>query len=262
MIDTHTHLNFEKFSDDVHDVIKRAHKNGVEKFIVPSSNLDTSLKAVKLASKHPEVYAAVGIHPIHAKEGSIEVLQKLYTLLSAPKVVAVGEIGLDYFYLDKMGSHAKYSLPEEQKVILIELLKLAKDAKLPVILHCRQAYREMLKILQGEGREWFGVAHCFMGTVEEARKFLDLGFYISFAGNITYSNALDELIKFVPLERLLVETDSPYLSPLSQRGKRNEPAFMVETVQKIAETKKVEFWEIAEKTTENAKNLFNLSTKE
>jgi len=259
MIDTHAHLNFEKFEGDVGAVIGRAEAKGVKQFIVPSSNLITSQKAVELARRYPEVFAAVGLHPIHAQEMSIEVLQKFYALLSNPKVVAVGEMGLDYFYLGKTSSYAQYPSKDVQKVVFIQMLKLAKDANLPIILHCREAYKDVLAILLNEGVRGPGVVHCFMGSVSEAKAFLDLDFHISFTGNITYSEELNEVIKSVPLERLLLETDAPYLTPESHRGERNEPAYLAETAYKIAKVKGISLAEVEKQTTENAKKLFKLS---
>jgi len=258
MIDTHAHLNFQQYEGEVGAVLGRAEKKGVKKFIVPSSNLKTSKKAISLARKYPEVFAAVGIHPLHANEMSIENLQQFYTILSAPKVVGVGEIGLDYFYLDKVSKTAEYPSKKEQKIVLVEMFKLAMDAQLPLILHCRQAYPDLLDILRNEGVEGPGVIHCFMGNLEEAKKFLDLGFFISFAGNLTYSDSLVDLVNFVPLDKLLLETDCPYLTPEPFRGKKNEPAFMIEIAKKIAEIKGISLVEVEKVTTKNAEKLFKL----
>lgn len=262
MIDTHVHLNFEKFSikggDDIDAVIDRAKAKGVKAFVIPSSNLNTSKKAVGLSKEYPELFAAIGLHPIHAKEMSIDTLQQFYTLLSAPKVVAVGEFGLDYFYLDKSSTYADFPSKIEQKVVFIEMLKLAQDARLPIILHCREAYEDLITVLKNEGVRSPGVIHCFMGSIEIAKEFLDLGFYISFTGNITFDNSLDSVIKFVPMEKMMIETDAPYLTPKVYRGKRNEPAYLIEVARKVAEIKKMPLAEVEKITEENAKKFFNI----
>ncbi|MCX6807119.1 MAG: TatD family hydrolase [Candidatus Berkelbacteria bacterium] len=258
MIDTHAHLNFEKFKDDVGAVLGRAIDKGIKKFIVPSSNLENSKRAVDLARKYPEVYAAIGLHPIHAKEMSINVLQHFYTLLSAPKIVAVGEIGLDYFYLGKSSKYAEYPSKEEQKVVLIEMLKMAQDTRLPLILHCREAYSDLFNIIQNEGIIGPGVIHCFMGDKDIAKKFLDLGFFISFTGNITFGQSLNSIVKYVPTDKILIETDAPYLTPEVYRGKRNEPAYLIEVARKIAEVKKIPLVEVESATDKNAQKLFKI----
>lgn len=258
MIDTHAHLNFKAFEGEVGAVLGRAEEVGVKKFIVPGSDLETSKRAVDLARKYPEIFASVSIHPFHAKEMSIEVLEQFFVLVAKEKVVAVGETGLDYYRLDKTSKFADYPRQEEQKIVFVQMLKLAQDAKKPLILHCRDAYKEMLEILISEGIKIPGVIHCFSGTKDEAKEFLDLGFYISFSGNITYSDSLVDLVKSVPLEKLLLETDSPYLAPEPYRGKRNEPAYMLEIAKKIAEIKGISLVEVEKKTTENAEKLFKI----
>jgi len=262
MIDTHAHLNFEKFEGEVAAVISRAKAVGIRRFIVPSSNLETSKKAIHLSHRHPEISAAIGLHPIHASELTIEAFQRFYSLASQPKVVAIGEIGLDYFYLNKTSEYAHYPSKEEQRAVLVQFLKLAKDANLPIILHCREAYPDLLNLLKGEGVSGGGVIHCFMGSLEEAEAFLKMGFCLSFAGNITYSGKLDEVVRVVPLERLLLETDAPYLAPEPYRGKRNEPAFMVETAQKIAQLKGISLAELEKQTDQNVERLFSLRKEE
>jgi len=258
MIDTHAHLNFRDFEPDLIDVINRAKGVGVSKFIVPSSNLDDSQKAIGLSRRYPEIFAAVGFHPINAQEVSLETIEEFSALLLEPKVVAVGETGLDYFYLNKTPYSGHYPEKEAQRLVFIQILELAREADLPLIFHCRQAYQEMLTILKKEKLPKSGVVHCFMGSIEQARDFLDLNLYLSFAGNITYSNTMDEVIRFVPLERLMLETDAPYLAPAPYRSKRNEPCFMIETARKIADLKGIGLAELVEKTDRNAEQFFGL----
>ena len=258
MIDTHAHLNFKDFDDDFELVISKAKEQGVRKIIIPSSNLDTSKKSVEIAKENKDIFAAAGFHPIHGKEFSIEVLQELYTLLSMPKVVAVGEIGLDYFYLGKTSHYSRYPDKEEQKSILNKMFDLSKDMSLPVILHCREAHQDMLNFLKNEKISSGGVVHCFSGNKDEFKSYLNLGLHISFTGNITYSDKMNDLIKFIPLDRLLLETDCPYLAPAPFRGKRNEPAYLIEIAMQIAKIKKIEYAKLEEITDKNAEKLFRL----
>jgi TatD DNase family protein len=257
MIDIHTHLNFAKFNDDYGAVITRAKQKGVKKFIVPSSNLENSRKAIIIAEKYPEVFAAIGVHPIYGKEVCLSFFEDMRKLLSQPKIVAIGEVGLDYYYLNKESKYnQRYPNEKEQEVILRQMIKMAEEANLPLILHCRDAYFSLSNILKQEGG--YGVIHCFMGNKKEAKQFLDLGFYLSFCGNITFNNDLDEVIEFVPLEKMLIETDSPFLAPEPYRGKRNEPAYIIEIAKKIAQVKKKSLAEVELQTDRNAEKLFKI----
>jgi len=272
MIDIHAYLNFEKFVSDVAGPIVRAKKMGVKKIIVPSSNLENSKIAIKLADRHPEIYAAVGIHPVYGEGVSLEVIGQLYTLLSAKKVVAVGEVGLDYYYFNKESQYRRYPSSEKQKTILIQMIKLAQDARLPLILHCRearlqspeaiatggQAYNDLIEFLQKEGIKDSGVIHCFQGDKKQAKKFLERGFYLSFDGNITYGSSLDDVIFEVPLERIMIETDSPFLTPVPYRGQRNEPAYLIEVAKQIAKIKNIPLVEVEKITENNAKTVFKV----
>ena len=258
MIDIHAHLNFEKFVSDVAGPIVRAKKMGVKKIIVPSSNLENSKIAIKLADRHPEIYAAVGIHPVYGEGVSLEVIGQLYTLLSAKKVVAVGEVGLDYYYFNKESQYRRYPSSEKQKTILIQMIKLAQDARLPLILHCREAYNDLIEFLQKEGIKDSGVIHCFQGDKKQAKKFLERGFYLSFDGNITYGSSLDDVIFEVPLERIMIETDSPFLTPVPYRGQRNEPAYLIEVAKQIAKIKNIPLVEVEKITENNAKTVFKV----
>lgn len=261
MIDTHAHLNFKAYENDLYSVIKRARDKGVKKFIVPSSNIETSKKAIEIARKYEEVFVCIGLHPIHSNELSIENLEVLYTLLSSKEVVGVGEIGLDYFYLGKTSYYSRHPNKITQKKVLVEMINLAQDASMPLIFHCREAHKDMLSILKSEKVEK-GAIHCFSGEKEDLRGYLNLGLYVSFSGNITYSSQFDDLINFTPLDRLLLETDCPYLAPVPYRGQRNEPSYIIITAKRIAEIKKIPLIKLEQVTDENADKLFKLKKEE
>lgn len=245
MIDTHCHLNFEAFKNDVSDVIKRAERVGVTKFIVPGAKLDSSESAVLLSEQFGSVFAAVGVHPHHVSDFNEEVLKKIEELLKNPKVVAVGEIGLDF----------KKNLPE-QIDCLRRQIELAIKYDRPVIIHCREVYEEIDEFIKDYRIR--GVFHCFSGDLQHLTRVLEMGFYVSFAGNVTYDFTYDELIKTAPLDRLLLETDSPFLAPMPLRGQRNEPKNLSENAKYIAETKNIGLNELLESSTINAERLFNL----
>ncbi|MFA4936908.1 MAG: TatD family hydrolase [Patescibacteria group bacterium] len=278
LIDTHCHLNFNAFKNDTDEVIKRAHRAGVTCIINLGSQWDTSERAVKLAQEHDNLYAAIGLHPIHLFEQEVdeeEIYFKTraevfnpsrYSALargSGSKVVAIGECGLDYYrFPDGVD---KTEVKTKQQELFRQHITLADELNLPVIIHCREAYDDLLMILKQEldkGRlSKKGVAHCFLGTQEQAKQFLDLGFLLSFTGIITFKNASPGLLKVVketPIDRIMVETDAPYLAPQAYRGTRNEPAYIVEVAKKIAELKNISLDELARVTTQNARNLFSL----
>ena len=272
-IDSHAHLNFRAFQDDADEVIRRSLDNGVWMINV-GSQLETSKRAVKLAQKYSEgVYASIGFHPIHIlerkKEDADEALiaedensfsvsgyEKLAR--SSNKVVAIGEIGLDYYYKPK----TKIRLEEFksiQKRIFLGQISLAFKLDLPVIFHCRMAHPDLIGVLsKTQNPRMKGVIHCFTGTWEEAQKYLELGLYLGFNG-IIYKMNLDEVIKKVPLDKILIETDCPYLTPPFLGEARNEPLNVKYISQKIAEIKNTSLPEISEKTTENARKLFGIS---
>lgn len=287
LIDTHAHINFNAFAEDGDEVIKRALKNNVW-FINIGSQHSTSWRAVEYAQKYQEgVYAAVGLHPIHLKGKKIkeeidsleeiefetkpEVFEyeKYKELAKWSRVVAIGEVGLDYYHLDKESIEEQ---KERQKKNFIQHLELAKELDKPVIIHCREAHEDVLEILtdfikihptppfeKGRlGGILKGVIHSFSGRWSQAEEYFELGFYISFNGLITFARDYDKVIKNAPLERLLIETDCPYLTPVPYRGKRNEPSYVKYVAEKIAEIKGVSFEEVAQITTENAKKLFNI----
>jgi len=258
LFDTHAHLNFPQFDDDREEIIARALAAGVGIIINVGVDLASSRAAVALAEAHPQIYAAVGIHPHDAKTLTDEALAELGELARHPKVVAIGEIGLD-FYRD-------LSPRDQQRRAFQQQLALAREAGKPVIIHDRQAHQEVMSILRqwiGDGyHQPAGVLHCFSGDLAMAQEAIELGFYISIAGTVTFQNArsLRELVHQLPLKRMLIETDCPYLTPRPHRGKRNEPAYVKLVAQEIARIKGLLLEEVARITLENAQALFALKS--
>jgi TatD DNase family protein len=260
-IDTHCHLYFPEFKNEAPAVIGRAHEAHVERLINVGVDADSSKKALDLARRYPEVYAAVGLHPHSALDLSIEVQSDIAALLSHEKVVAVGEIGLDYYYLKRASRFAHYPTRPEQMFCFEQMLDLAMETKKPVIVHTREADADTLAILKGYNGSIRGVVHCFSGDYAFAEKILDLGMAISFTGNITFKNSLDiqEAARKIPIGSIMIETDSPYLAPEPFRGKRNEPAYVVEVAKKIAQLKNLSLAEVERETTKKAMKLFNIT---
>lgn len=251
-VDTHAHLNFDAFRNDYRKVIKRAFTCGIRAIINVGSNLATSKKAIAIANEFTKgVYAAVGLHPIHVKDEKFDEAEFL-KLVKNEKVVALGETGLDYYY-DR-------STAELQKEIFQKVLKMSQVVSKPVILHCRDAQEDLMSVLMEERPEPRGVMHCFPGDWPYAKIILDIGLYISFTGLVTFTKNYEtfKVIKNTPLDRLMIETDCPFMSPEPYRGERNEPAYMVEVARKIAEIKKIPLEKVAEQTTKNAKKLFKI----
>jgi len=313
IIDTHSHLSFKAYDEDRDKVIKRTQENGIICIDV-GTKFETSQKAVELADNNSGIFATVGLHPFHIKtdllkiktnedEGNFQTLGeefdiKKYKELVYPhtkvsaetsgvgarlkKVVAIGEIGLDYYYKPKTKARLE-QFKEKQKQVFLQQLDLARELNLPVILHCRMAHEDLLKILgdqivppqrdPAEGgtvsyKEIKGVIHCFTGGIKELEQYLNLGFYIGFNGIIFSALGgsasggklpLDEVIKKCPLDKILVETDCPYLTPPKEgKDNRNEPVFIKHIIQKIADLKGISFNEVAQKTTQNAQELFKI----
>jgi len=249
LIDTHAHL--EMFQD-VAEVIQRAEEAGVERIVTASSDLTSSKKSVEIALSFPMVFAAVGIHPHEASSFSEEVFSEIESLAGEKRVVAIGETGLDYHYM--------HSPREVQIHSFRKHIRLVKKLRLPLVIHVRDAHEDVIKVLREENTEHIkAVIHCFTGDYETAKKYIEMGLYISFSGIVTFKNAEDarEAARKVPIERMLVETDSPYLAPIPFRGKRNEPAHVRHVAQKVAELRGRSFEKIAEETTKNARNLFS-----
>lgn len=252
MIDSHAHVDFPQFDRDRPSVLERARQAGVVALVNPGADLDSSRRALALAERHDWVWAAVGIHPHSAGEwqGAAAALKELARSL---KVVAIGETGLDYY--------RQLSPPDVQKEALVGHIRLAREMGLPLILHCREAYADLFPLLEQErADEVGGVMHCFGGDGEAAARALDLGFYLGVAGSVTFPNArtLRDVLRRVPSERLLVETDCPYLAPVPWRGKRNEPAYLVKVIEALAGARGWAIPETAAITAENARQLFRL----
>ena len=275
IIDTHSHLSFKAYDSDRDEVIKRNQEAGVICIDV-GTKYETSQNAIELAEKTEGIFAAIGLHPIHIKtdllklrmdeeEGGFTPLgeefekEKYKELAKSKKVVAIGEIGLDYYYRPK--SHTKQEqFKQKQREVFTKQLELAEELNLPVIIHCRMAFEDLYEILtlrQTQGKKLSGTIHCFTGDCKEAQQFINLGFYLGINGIIDKLD-LAEVIKNTPLDKLLVETDCPYLTPKAEGDKRNEPIFVKHVIQKIADLKGLAFEEVASVTTQNAKNLFKI----
>ncbi|WAC08873.1 MAG: TatD family hydrolase [Thermodesulfobacteriota bacterium] len=253
LIDTHAHLSLPQFDKDRTEVIKRARDAGIKHIITVGTDSDDCRKAVSLAQEHDFISAAVGIHPHDVKTINAETYSLLRELAADNNVVAIGEIGLDFY--------RNLSLRETQLHHFREQMRIAREISRPVVIHDREAHQEVLKILQQEKAKTIGgVIHCFSGDWEMAKACLDMGFYISIPGTITYkkSEEYHKLVRDLPLDRMLVETDCPFLAPHPFRGKRNEPAYVKYVAEAIARIKGIGIEEVAKITTQNAQNLFNL----
>lgn len=250
-IDTHSHLNFKAFDNDWKEAILHANENNVGAIINVGSNLKTSKKAIEIAEKTDNVFAAIGLHPIHVKDEAWPEAD-FEKLVKHKKVVAIGETGLDYYY-DK-GSI------DLQREIFEKSLSLATNNSKPVIFHSRDASEDILSILMSQKILPKGVIHCFQGNWQMAQALLDMGLLISFTGLITFSKNQEtfEVIEKMPLDRIMIETDCPYMTPDPYRGKRNEPAYIIEVAKKIAKIKKIPLEKVEAQTTKNAIELFKL----
>ncbi|MED1603468.1 TatD family hydrolase [Alkalihalophilus marmarensis] len=254
LFDTHVHLNANQFEDDVEEVINRAKEAGVSEMVVVGFDEKTINRALELIEKYDMLYAAVGWHPVDAIDMKDEHLVWLEELAAHPKVVALGEMGLDY--------HWDKSPKEVQKEVFRKQIQLAKKVKLPIVIHNREADQDIVDILEEEkAEEVGGIMHCFGGSVEIAERCLKMNFYISLGGPVTFKNAKrpKEVAKHIPMDRLLIETDCPYLAPHPYRGKRNEPAYVKLVAEEIAGLKEVNVDEVANTTRENAKRLFGIN---
>lgn len=254
LFDTHVHLNVAHFEDDREEVIKRAREAGVEYMVIVGFDHETIPKALEIAEANANIYAAVGWHPVDAIDMTGEELNWLEELSSHPKVVALGEMGLDY--------HWDKSPKEVQKEVFRQQIQLAKKVKMPIIIHNREATEDIIAILQEEkAEEVGGIMHCYNDSADYVEKFLDMNFYISLGGPVTFKNAKlpKEVAKIVPEDRLLIETDCPFLAPHPNRGKRNEPAYVGLVAEKIAEIREISVEELSKITTDNAKTFFGIS---
>lgn len=252
LIDSHAHLDMEEFEADLGEVLKRAMESGVREIVSIGIDLNSSAKALELAWKYDFIHSTVGYHPHHADQVDGGVLKDLADLARDPKVVAWGEIGLDFF--------RRLSPPQSQIEAFERQLDMAGELGLPVIIHDRDAHEQLYEILRKKRAPLKGVIHCFSGDYALARLFIDMGFYISIPGTVTYKKAVrvQDVAARIPLDRLLVETDAPYLAPVPHRGKRNEPAFVTYTAREIARLRNMDFEELALATSQNARTLFKL----
>lgn len=256
LIDTHAHLEMEAFDRDREEVLKRAAEAGLTAIITVGTTLADCEKAVALAGQYPLLYAAIGVHPHEVKGIDAGTYDALRLLARRDKVVALGEIGLDFFY--------NHSPREVQLRRFAEQLALAEELDMPVIIHDREAHAETLDILRPWKGRLRGVFHCFSGDRTMARECLDMGFHLSVAGPVTYPKAdrLREVVREIPIERLLIETDAPYLAPQPRRGKRNEPSYVAETAGCLAEVRGVPVDELKGLTAANARRLFRIGDGE
>lgn len=267
MIDVHCHLNFHAYKDDVDTVIQHAFDAGVKTIINVGTKIDSSQKAVDLAQAYDNLYAIVGVHPHHADKIDLDKdwLQELETLARKPKVVAIGEIGMDFYNYQSNGIVD----PVLQKKVFIQQIELAHKLKLPLQIHNRHAGKEIIAILQDHKSLLMnipGMFHCFAGNLDVLKSALQMGFYIGFDGNITYKGlapgedtSLSDLAKHTPLDRIVTETDSPFLTPQPHRGSRNKPKYVILVGKYIAQIKGLKFEEFAKFTTQNAEQLFDLN---
>jgi len=255
-IDSHAHISFQDYSpEEVEGVLARAQEAGVEAFINigAGEGIEGNHRALELAQKHQNIFATVGIHPHDAKLVTPEVVDTLRALTQQPKVVALGEVGLDFHYNN--------SDPQVQEGVFCQMIQLARETRLPLSIHVRDAYERLYAIMKEEGAfEGGGVIHCFSGDWDFAQKMIDQGFHISFSGIITFKKAQDlrEVVRKLPTEFMLIETDAPYLTPEPHRGKKNEPAYVAKVAEKIAEVKKLSLEDVSRITTLNARRLFRL----
>lgn len=273
LFDVHTHTQFAAFEKDYKEVIERALKQNIA-LVNVGTQKDTSLKAVEIAGQYPDgIYAAVGLHPIHTENSSHDAAEigsvsggftgraenfdyEYYKKLAEnQKVVAIGECGLDYYRL-------RPETKEKQFMVFEAQIALAADVKKPLMIHCRSAFNDLIEILKSNSSKLkagsAGIIHFFSGNKDDAGRFLELGFSFSFGGVITFVRDYDEVVKYLPMENIVLETDAPYVTPVPHRGKRNEPSYVIEVAKKIAEIKNLSLEEVAKITTKNALRIFNL----
>jgi TatD DNase family protein len=264
MIDAHCHLNFHAFDKDYETVIKRALEKGVDIIINTGTSIESSTKAVELAQEYENLYAIIGIHPHHADKVEKDWDKQIDALAKMPKVVGIGEIGMDYYSYKSNG----IANPKLQKKIFERQIEISIENKLPLQIHGRHAAKDILEIVSAfkdQLLEIPGMFHCFAGNIDYLEKVLELGFCVGFDGNITYKGlapgedtSLPELIKHTPIERLITETDSPYLTPEPHRGFRNEPSYVIIVGNSIANIKNTSFEEVEKATSANARRIFKL----
>lgn len=255
LTDTHAHLYYPEILDNIDEILNRAKDAGIEKIIVPAVDLESSKKIIDLSEKYDMIYAALGVHPGDVSKNNLSVLDKIEKMLSHEKVVAVGETGLDYYW--------DTSNVDKQKEFFEKQIELASAYDLPVVIHTRESTDDAISIIESfllkkDHKNIKGQFHCFSGNENERKRISDLkDFYISYCGNITYKNSnLSDIVKNTPVEKLLSETDSPFLPPVPFRGKKNEPSYMINTLKKISELKSMELSDLYKIISENVLNLF------
>lgn len=255
IFDSHCHLNDKALLEDIEDVLTRAKEAGVKYFLVIAWNLESSIKAIELAESYENVYAAIGVHPTDVKDDIEDVLKEIEKLLPHPKVKAIGEIGLDYYWIKDE------ELRKRQQIYFIKQIELADKYNLPVVIHNRDSIEDCLNIIKKHTPKYSGVIHCFSGSTEVEKEFTKLGLYISLGGPVTFKNARvpKEVAKNVSLDKLMVETDCPYLTPHPFRGQRNEPKYTSLIIDEIASLRNEDRDLIIQKTTQNACNLFKIN---
>lgn len=250
-IDSHSHLILEHFNDDRENVIEQAFSNDITHIIQSCDNLEEIKSNLILTKKYKDMYSSVGIHPHEAKTWTDSSRDEIISYSKEEKVIAIGETGLDYYY--------NLSPKEAQLFVFREQVKIAKEVSLPLIIHTRDAFDETLEILKEE-KASSGVFHCYTGNLEYAKKVIDIGFYVSFSGIVTFKNAIEikEAAKGIPIEKMLIETDCPFLTPIPHRGKRNQPLFVKHVAEEIAKIREIPIEEVAEITSKNTKKLFGI----
>jgi TatD DNase family protein len=253
IIDSHAHLDMEQFDSDRDEVVQRALSADVGQVITVGIDVNSSLKAISIAESYSPVFATVGIHPHNADVADRRDLKRIQSICAEKKVVAIGEVGLDFY--------RNLSSRDNQRERFKQQLDIAMRCNLPVVVHVREAHEEVLEILsslRGDGSR--GVIHCFSGDIGLAEAFIEMGYLISIPGTVTFKNAslMHEVAAGIPLDTMLLETDSPFLSPIPYRGRRNEPSLVVHTAQKVADIRGITLEEIATRTSENARQLFGL----
>ena len=246
-IDTHAHIYYDKYNDDLEEVLDRARKNNVKKIICVGVDLESSLKSLELAEKYDMIYATAGYHPHESKDAPKSYLKELEEILSHKKMLALGEIGLDFHY--------NHSDKKTQIKIFKEQLELSKSLKIPNVVHSRNADYEILSCIK-ETKSIRGVIHCYASDIFFAKQLFEIGYIISFTGLVTFADNLKEVVKNVPINKFMLETDSPYLTPLPYRGKRNEPSMIKNIAQSISEIRNENIEIIALETTKTARNFF------
>jgi len=254
--DTHAHLFYPNFKDDLDEVLNRAKDYGIDNILVPATDIATSKKVVTLTEKYELLYGAVGVHPHDSKDWKSSWIEEIKELAAHDKIKAIGEIGLDYYY--------DFSPAEKQREAFRDQIGLAIELNLPIVVHTRESEKDVDEIIESyNGTNLKAQFHCFSGDKERAKKLLDLGHYISFTGNITFKKAeeLSEVVKYIPLDRLLIETDSPFLTTVPYRGKRNEPSYVKYIAEKIAEINNISLEEVGRATSYNTFKFFGIGEK-